>query len=50
MKVMIILPNTAQRLAVCSLIEEVSKMNLSKLHRHCKQRLLHNQNVLIILM
>lgn len=39
--------NTAQRLrAVCSLIEEVSKMNLPKLHRHCKQRLLHNQNVL----
>ena len=39
--------NTAQRLrAVCTLIEEVSKMDLPKLHTHCKQRLLHNQNVL----
>ena len=39
--------NTAQRLrAVCALIEEVSRMDLPKLHAHCKQRLLHNQNVL----
>ena len=39
--------NTAQRLrAVCALIEEVSKMNLIKLHAQCKERLLHNQNVL----
>tara|TARA_B100001057_G_C22793298_1_gene928523 strand:+ start:729 stop:1697 length:969 start_codon:yes stop_codon:yes gene_type:complete len=39
--------NTARRLrAVCSLIEEVSKMDLPKLHAHCKERLLHNQNIL----
>ena len=39
--------NTAARLrAVCALIEEVSKMDLPKLHAHCKERLLHNQNLL----
>jgi hypothetical protein len=39
--------NTAQRLrAVCALIEEVSKLDLPKLHAQCKERLLHNQNVL----
>jgi len=39
--------NTAARLrAVCALIEEVSKMDLPKLHAHCKERLLHNQDLL----
>ena len=29
-----------------TLIEEVSKMDLPKLHAHCKERLLHNQDLL----